>query len=86
MVLKLNGFSVAVDFEKGEISSLVIAGKERLAGREPLFRFRLRDREGQMVELTALDAANCKQTEDGAIYSGFPLLGRAATEAVRRSW
>ena len=68
--LELRDLVIAVDFEKGNISSLSIRGKERLASAVPLFALRLRDKAGVVTDLTAYDAETCTPTEDGAIY-GF---------------
>ena len=62
---------VRIDYERAEIESLRIAGKERLAGRTPLFRVRLRDRAGEAIHLYATDATRVRECEDGAIYEGF---------------
>ena len=69
--LKLKNFSVSVDFGKGEISSLVIGGRERIKARIPLFGVGLRDNCGNLLTVNAYDSKKCVITEDGAIYSDF---------------
>lgn len=71
-VLTMNHMTLAVDFAVGSISSLILNQKERIAGTTPLFRLRLRDRDGQTVHYTTSDAATCVETANGAVYSGFP--------------
>lgn len=69
--LELYNMTLAVDFEKGEINSLELAGKQRLHTPSPLFCLRLRDSEGNAILRSAYDATACTLTADGAIYSGF---------------
>ena len=69
--LSLNNMNLSVDFTGRTVSSLVIGGKERLAASCPLFRINLRDTGGQSIYCTAYDAADCRETEDGAVYTGF---------------
>ena len=78
MNMNFNGFSMNVDFLSGEISSLVLSGKERIFAKTELFTVRLRDRAGKEYIVGAHDAKNVKLTEDGAVYGGFPeALGAA---------
>ena len=70
--LNVNNMSLAVDFPSGQISSLVLRDKERLAGAFPIFRLRVRDEAGEGYVFSAYDAGTCKETESGAEYSGFP--------------
>ncbi len=67
--------TLTVDFAAGHIKSLVIHDRERLSGLSPLFLLRMRDKAGNATLYNAYDAAACLETEDGAIYSGFPLEG-----------
>ncbi|MBQ9783213.1 MAG: hypothetical protein IJW44_01695 [Clostridia bacterium] len=67
-----SALTVGVDFAHARIESLRIGGTERLCGRVPLFRLRLRNRAGEATVLSATDAASVRETEDGAIYGGFP--------------
>ncbi|MBQ3507632.1 MAG: hypothetical protein IJA91_03695 [Clostridia bacterium] len=71
-VYTLNNMTLTVDFLAGHISSLILNGKERIASTTPLFRLRLRDRDGQTVHYSVLDAATCQETQTGAIYTNFP--------------
>lgn len=73
MVLKFKEFVLSVDFQKGEIASLMIRGSERLGASSPLFCFCLRDREGKAYQFTAYDARACTKTGEGAIYTDFPV-------------
>ncbi len=70
-MLHLQNMTLSVDFMAGRLSSLVIGGRERLAGTVPLFRLRLRDREGKCAVFTAHDAITCVPTTHGAAYQGF---------------
>ena len=70
-VLILNNFTLSIDLEAGEISSLVLGGCERINSRVPLFSVRLRDTDGNLVTLSAYDAESCVLTENGAIYGNF---------------
>ncbi len=67
-----HGISLSLDSQNGAISSLVIGGKERLAGKQPLFRIGLRDLQGNLRTLSAFDTCNCEPTVDGARYFDFP--------------
>ena len=71
MIFNFEKFSLTADLERGEITSLAINGKERVASPSELFRIRLRDREGKELLLSSREAKNCQVTDDGAIYSGF---------------
>ena len=71
MQLALKNMSLTIDFETGTVTSLQIGGKERLAGSTPLFRVNLLDEKGTAREYTVYDAAECRRTEDGAVYTGF---------------
>ena len=72
MTLKTDKFSLAVDFETGRVTSLFLNGKERVEGRCPLFRLRLRNEEGALREWSAWDAKTVLPTPEGAVYTGFP--------------
>lgn len=69
--LRLQHMCLSVDFQAGEIASLILGGKERVAERSPLFRLRLRDRAGEAFVLSTYEAASCLETGDGAVYSEF---------------
>ena len=69
--IKLDRMVIDVDFERGQVDSLKIDGKERLVSKLPLFKFRLRDEAGVATHLTAHDAAECRVYPDGAEYSAF---------------
>ena len=71
MTLSLKNAMLSVDFEAAEVVSLCVDGKERVSGRCPLFRLRLRDRAGEAYVLAAYDAKKVVLTEDGAVYSDF---------------
>lgn len=60
-----------VDFERGEVTSLKLFGKERLFGRTPLFKVKVRDRTHNTTVLTAYDATSVKVDGSAAAYSGF---------------
>lgn len=78
-----DALSVAVNFEKGEIASLVVRGRERLGGRGPLFRVQLRDQDGNSFTVSAYDALYCSQLEDGALYTDFGTKsGHEAASAI----
>lgn len=70
-ILNLQKMTLTVNFEKGEIDSLILGGKERLASHLPLFKIGMRDKSGEYTVLSAYDAKNCMLTEDGAIYTAF---------------
>lgn len=70
--LQLSHMTLSIDFSAGRITSLVIRGIERLTSPCPLFRARLRDKDGATSLITAYDAASCREIADGAIYSAFP--------------
>ncbi|MBQ8401094.1 MAG: hypothetical protein IJX14_04100, partial [Clostridia bacterium] len=74
MQLSLNHMQLTVDFRKKTISSLIINDKERLAAPAPLVRIRLMDREGKFTGTDAYDAAECTETGDGAVYTGFSAM------------
>ncbi len=71
MTLLLHNAKLTVDFQSGNVLSLLLGGKERLSGRCPLFRLRLRNRAGEAFVFTAYDAQEVTLTEDGAIYTAF---------------
>ena len=70
-ILQLNGMSLSVDFQQACISSLVINGRERITGSTALFQLRLRNRAGEPLVFSALDARTIQETSDGAVYSDF---------------
>lgn len=55
------------------LTSLSRGGREYICGNVPVFEISLLDREGNRTRLTAADAAAVTPTEDGAVFSGFPL-------------
>ena len=71
MNLLLKNACLSVDFESAEVSSFVLGGKERISGRCPLFRLRLRNRAGEPMVLSAYDAKSVTVTESGARYESF---------------
>ena len=73
MTLNLKALTISVDFQIGEITSLIICERERLAAHLPLFRIRLRDKDGSSLMVTAYDANRCVETDDGALYDDFSL-------------
>jgi hypothetical protein len=72
--------TLSVDFPAGRITSLVIRDVERLTSPRPLFRARLRDKDGSSSLIAAYDAASCRETADGAVYSDFPHLAGLTVE------
>ena len=70
-VISFENWSFEVDFTGGSIASLCLGGKERVVGRAPLFRFRLRDQKGDAIVFTAHDALRCETFEDGAAFFDF---------------
>ena len=70
--LQLSHMTLSIDLPAGRITSLVIRDVERLTSPQPLFRARLRDKAGSTSLITAYDAASCRETGDGAIYTAFP--------------
>ena len=48
--------SLSVSFEKGEVSSLILGGREMLQAKTPLFRLRMMDEKGESIVYTAYDA------------------------------
>lgn len=72
--IKNKKIHIAVDFSAGQVTSLILNGRERLAAPAPLFRLRVRQEHATTV-LTAYDAADFTLTENGAIYRDFPIAG-----------
>ena len=66
----MNGFTLTLDWEAGEITSLSIHEKERLAEPSTLFTLSVRDREGVPTRYTSRDFTFERTTECGAIYRG----------------
>ena len=62
---------MAVDFERGCICSLKTNGKERVFAKTPLFKLRLRKKDGSVLHFVAFDAKNVKVCGGVAVYSGF---------------
>ena len=73
--LQLSNMTLTVDFATGQIASLVLGGKQRVAAPAPIFALRLRDAKGNATVDSAKDATAATPTEDGAMYSGFGLQG-----------
>lgn len=71
MILNLERMTLGVDFQKGEISSLIICGRERLSAPSPLFKLRLRGCDGNALVIDSRDAHVCEEKEDGAVYTDF---------------
>ena len=71
MKLLLNGMTLTADFSAGHVESLIIAGKERIASKIPLFGVGLRDTEGTLTRIDAYRAKECTLLENGAVYENF---------------
>ena len=70
--IKAKDIDLKIDFQKGDIASLIIGGRERVRTRVPLFRFRLRNKEeGRAYDFSAYDASDVKETGDGAEFRLF---------------
>lgn len=69
--MNLKNMVLSVDFNSGEIDSLSILKKERLGGKMPIFKLRLRNRQNEISEISAYDAKGVIVTSDGAEYYGF---------------
>lgn len=81
--LSLPNLTLTASYEEGQLLSLRLGGRERLASPTPLFRLCLRNRAGEAVTLTACDARDCERLADGAVYTGFPLSGLRARILLR---
>ena len=81
--LNCQRLKLSVDFEAGEITSLVLDGKERMTHRQPLFALRLRDRAGETILLSAHNACQCRILDDGAEYFDFDGGEETRTLTVR---
>ena len=73
--LNLENMTLAVDFARGQVASLLINGVERVCAPCALWRLRLRDLDGNATVYSAYDATAITPTADGAIYAGFALAG-----------
>ena len=72
--LSLQNWSVGVDFEAGTVKSVLLGGRERCVADHPLFRLRLRLRNGgTAIHLSVSDAKSCRADRGGALYSDFSL-------------
>lgn len=71
MLLNLKNAVLSVDFEAGHIESLKICGKERLCGKMPLFKIRVRDKDRVTHELSAYGARCVGICDTDAEYTGF---------------
>ena len=69
--LQASNISVTIDFSAGQISSLLIHGKQRRESPKPLFLFNLRDTQGNSTAYSTYDAGKYSVTDDGAVYSCF---------------
>ena len=65
--------SVCVDYQKAQITSITNQSTEFVSGSAPLFTLLLREKSGKVHTLSAREAENVTLTEQGAVYSGFPL-------------
>ena len=81
--LNCQRLTLSVDFAAGEITSLCLDGKERMARRQPLFTIRLRDRAGETILLNTYDARQCRILDDGAEYSDFDCREETRALTVR---
>ena len=72
LTLSLPELTLSVDLSLGRIVSLLLGGREMCAAALPLFRIRLRDREGAPLLFSAADASRVEELADGAIYTAFP--------------
>lgn len=72
MILQTNnGLKLDIDYTGGFIASLCLDNRELVNAREPVFRLRLRKKDGDILHFSAFDAQFVKQTESGAVYGGF---------------
>lgn len=73
MLLEGNNFVIKIDWEKGVIPSILYRENEICAKPFPIFSIRLTDREGGVVDYTALDTKIVECAKDGlsASYTGF---------------
>lgn len=71
--LKLQKLTVSVDFQAGHVDAVQIGDRARLASRLPVFKIGLRRENGEPLVLSAYDAKQCAETENGAVYTGFSL-------------
>lgn len=74
--------TLSVSFDKGEVASLILGGREILQAKTPLFRLRLMDEKGESIVYTAYDAKAITEEADGARFAGFPedISVRVSTE------
>ena len=68
---KGNHLEIAVDFEAGHLSSLVVGGRSCLRGSMPLFRVRVRNLDGESAVVTAYDAKRRVSEGGRAVYECF---------------
>ena len=66
-----NKGSIAIDFERGVISSILSGSAEITHGETPIFELRLLEADGVKHEFCAADATSVTLTDDGAVYGGF---------------
>lgn len=71
MLLNLKNATLNVDFNAGHIASFNALGKERLCGKLPLFKLRVRNKGRRSCELSAYDAHSVSISDNGAEYSNF---------------
>ena len=69
--LTLKKMTLEVDFQSGNVVSLIIDGKERIAEKVPLFKVGLRSADGEQQVLSAYGAHQCKVCDGMAVYSDF---------------
>ena len=68
MTLHGKNLILTADLAKGEVTSLVLFGKERLWVPTALFRLSLRNAAGEAVVLSSREATAWEATADGARY------------------
>ncbi len=69
--LYLNRLTVTFDFQGGQIYSLQIDNKERLVSHTPIFSLRLRDKNGEAIDLKSTDAKKVDEYANMAVYYDF---------------
>lgn len=83
MLLNLKNTTLNVDLNAGHIDSFNALGKERLCGKLPLFKLRVRDKSHISRELSAYDAHSVSIFDDGAEYSNFEGFALSVTIKIR---
>ena len=67
----INGLSIDVDFEKGQIEHLYLKGIDRIAEKRPLFRIGVRKKDGTPYEVSAYDAKKHSFEDPCFVFEGF---------------